>query len=122
MSTSHRHIFLPLGLLLPLFALAQNAHRESAALTINPTETTVHVGQKQTFKAVVKGTQRLEIRWALQEPDGGQITEHGIYTAPRHVGRYHVVVTNERDPSAKAVATVTVVTESDTPDSRRQKF
>jgi hypothetical protein len=38
------------------------------------------------------------------------------------VGRYHVVATSERDPSAKAVATVTVVTESDAPGSRKQKF
>lgn len=122
MSVSHCHIVPTLALLLPLLALSQDVDRKSAALTINPPEATIHVGQKQIFKAVVKGTQRVGIQWALQEPEGGQITEQGIYTAPRHVGRYHVVATSARDSSAKAVATVTVVTESDTPNSSRQKF
>src|SRR5260370_1274549 len=118
MSVSHCRIVLTLALLLPLSAVSQDVHRDSAAVTINPTEATIHVGQKQIFKAVVKSTQRVGIQWAVQEPDGGEITEHGIYTAPRHVGRYHVLATSERDPSAKAVAIVTVVPEYDTPDSR----
>ena len=69
---------------------------------------------------MVKSTQRVGIQWAVQEVDRGQITEHGIYTSPRHVGRDHVVAASERDPSARAVATVTVVTEYDTPDWRKK--
>jgi|KBSMisStaDraftv2_1062788.scaffolds.fasta_scaffold16280_6 hypothetical protein len=111
-----------LALLAPLSAASQDIHRDSAAVTINPSEATIHVGQKQIFKAIIKSTQSAGIQWAVQEPDGGRITQHGIYTAPRQVGRYHVVATSERDPSAKAVATVTVVTESDAPGSRKQKF
>ena len=52
----------------------------------------------------------------MKEANGGQITEHGTYTAPDHLGLYHVVVSSEGDPSARAVARITVVTEYDTPD------
>ena len=120
MSVSHFHIVLTFALLLPASAVSQDVHRDSADVTINPTEATIHVGQKQIFKAVVKSIQRVGIQWAVQEPEGGQITEHGVYTAPRHVGRYHVVATSAHDLSAKAVATVTVVTEYDTPESRKK--
>lgn len=50
----------------------------------------------------------------VRESGGGRITENGIYIAPRHVGRYHLVATSEANPAAKAVATV--VAEYDTPD------
>jgi chitinase len=88
-------------------------------VTINPTEATVHVGEKQTFEAVVQGTQSSGVRWAVQERNGGHITEDGIYTAPRHVGLYHVVAISEESPGAKAVAKVTVVTEYDSPDAQK---
>ena len=117
---SHFQIVQVLALLVPLSALSQDVHRDSHALTINPTEATIHVGHKQGFKAVVRSSQRVGIQWAVQEPDGGEITEHGVYTAPRHVGLYHVTATSERDPSAKAVAIVTVVTEYDPPEIRRK--
>lgn len=116
MSESRFQTVVTVALLLPVSAVPQNVHRDSARVTINPTEATVHVGHKQIFRGFVKGTQSAGIQWAVQEPDGGQITERGIYTAPPRVGLYHVVATSERDPSVKAVVTVTVVTESDTPD------
>lgn len=113
------------ALLLPLaavhFAAAprQDARQVSASVTINPPEATVHVGQTQTFEALVKGTQSTGIRWAVAERNGGRITEDGIYTAPKHVGLYHVVATSEENPEARAFAKVTVVTEYDTPDSQK---
>ena len=107
MSASLFHTVLAVALLFPVSAVPQDR------VTVNPSEATIHVGQKQTFK--VKGVQSAGIQWAVQEPDGGQITERGIYTAPRHVGLYHVIAFSQRDPSMKAVVTVTVVTELDTP-------
>ena len=88
-------------------------------VSINPPEATVHVGQTQMFEAVVKGTHSTGIRWAVEERNGGRITEDGIYTTPRHVGLYHVVATSEENPAVKAVAKVTVVTEYDVPDSQK---
>jgi hypothetical protein len=97
----------------------QQGKLDSASVTINPPEATVHVGQTQTFEAVVKGTRSTGIRWAIAERNGGLITEDGIYTAPRHVGLYHVVATSEEDPGARAFAKVTVVTESDPYDYQK---
>ena len=125
MSLSQFHVVPIVALLLPLSAVPfavtsrQSVNRDSASVTSNPPEATVHMGQTQTFEAVVKGTHSTGIRWAVEERNGGRITEGGIYTAPRHVGLYHVVATSEENPGAKAVAKVTVVTEYDTPDSQK---
>ena len=97
----------------------QSVTQGAVSVTINPPEATVHVGQAQTFEAVVKGTHSTGIRWAVEEHDGGRITEDGVYTAPRHLGLYHVVATSEESPGTKAVAKVTVVTEFDIPDSQK---
>ena len=125
MSMSLVQTVLTAALLLPfdtvhlVAAPRQSARQGSASVTINPPEATVHVGQTQTFEAVVKGTQSTGIRWAVAERNGGRITEDGVYTAPRHVGLYHVVATSEENPEARAFAKVTVVTEYDTPDSQK---
>jgi len=106
--------------LAPCASIAQqNAKRGSASVTISPPEATIHLGEKQTFEAMVKGTQSTGVQWSVVEPNGGQITEDGVYTAPRHVGLYHVVATSEENHSAKGAAKVTVVTEYDTPDSQK---
>ncbi len=97
----------------------QSIRQDSASVTINPPEATVHVGQTQTFQAVVKGTRSTGILWAVAERNGGRITEDGIYTAPRHVGLYHVVATSEENPAARAFAKETVVTEYDPPDYQK---
>jgi hypothetical protein len=125
MSMSLFQTVLTVALLLPFSTVPfaptprQNVKQDSASVTINPPEATVHVGQTQTFEAVVKGTRSTGIRWAVAEPNGGRITEDGIYTAPRHMGLYHVVATSEENPAARAFAKVTVVTESDPPDYQK---
>lgn len=125
MSMSLVQTVLTAALLLPFQtvhlvpAAQQSAGHGSASVTISPPQATVHVGQTQTFEAVVKGTQSTGIRWAVAERNGGRITEDGIYTAPRHVGLYHIVATSEENPDARAFAKVTVVTEYDTPDSQK---
>ena len=125
MSMSLFQTVLTVALLLPFYTVLfaptppQSVRQVASSVTINPPEATVHVGQTQTFEAVVKGTRSTGIRWAVAERNGGRITEDGIYTAPRHVGLYHVVATSEESPDARAFAKVTVVTEYDTPDSQK---
>jgi len=125
MSMSLFQAALTVALLLPFSAVPfattprQSVKQDSASVTINPREATVHVGQTQGFEAIVKGTQSTGIRWAVEERNGGRITEDGIYTAPRHVGLYHIVATSEESPATKVVAKVTVVTEYDTPDPQK---
>jgi hypothetical protein len=92
MTMSHFQTVLTVALLLPFSAVPfaptprQSVKQDSASVTINPHEATVHVGQTQTFEAVVKGTRSTGIRWTIAERDGGRISEDGIYTAPRHLG------------------------------------
>jgi hypothetical protein len=71
MSTGHSWTVLTVALVFPLCAVAfgptprQSVSRESASVTIKPPEATVHVGQTETFEAVVQGTQSTGIRWAV---------------------------------------------------------
>ena len=94
MSMSHFHTVLIAVLLLPFSTLPlgsaprQNVKQGSASVTINPPEATVHVGQTQTFEAIVRGTQSTGIRWTIDERNGGLITEDRIYTAPRRMVRW----------------------------------
>ena len=88
MSMSHFQTLLTFALLLPFSSVPfaptprQSVKQDSISVTIDPPEATVHVGQAQTFEAVVKGTHSTGIRWAVEERNGGRITEDGIYTAP----------------------------------------
>jgi len=120
MGLSQRVLTIALLLQCFPFTLAQSPQlgvkQSPASVAINPHEVTIHAGQRQAFEAVVKGTRSTGTRWAIVERNGGSITEDGIYTAPRHIGLYHVVATSEEDPSAHAFAKVTVVTEYDSPD------
>jgi hypothetical protein len=125
MSMNHFQTVVAVALLLPFSTVPfaptprQSVKQDSASVTIKPPEATVHVGQTQTFEAVVKGTRSTGIRWTVAERDGGRISEDGVYTAPRHVGLYRVVATSEENPAARAFAKVTVVTEYDSPDSQK---
>jgi hypothetical protein len=86
------------------------------SIMIDPPEATVHIGEAQSFMALVNGAVNAGIQWAVQEADGGSITEEGIYTAPKSVGIYHVIAMATIDGAtlAQAVAKVTVVMHYDT--------
>ena len=93
----------------------QSAGRASISLTIEPPKATLFVSEKQKFAAVVKGATGIGIRWAVEEQEGGSISQGGVYTAPRITGIYHITVTSIANPRVKAVGTVTVVAYYDTP-------
>jgi len=93
----------------------QTAGRASISLTIEPHKATLFVGEKQKFAAAVKGATGIGIRWAVEEQEGGSISQGGVYTAPRIIGIYHITATSIANPRVKAVGTVTVVAYYDTP-------
>ncbi len=93
----------------------KSAGQASISLAIEPPNATLFVGEKQKFAAVVKGATSIGIRWAVEEEEGGGISQGGVYTAPRIVGLYHITVTSIANPRVRAVATVTVVAYYDTP-------
>jgi len=103
-----------LFLVFPLsFAPCQGVKKAAILVTVDPPEVTVHVGQTQRFTAAAKGADGAAIRWSVEEKDGGQITEAGVYTAPSAPGIYHVLAISKTSPGARSMAKVTVVTEAD---------
>ena len=82
-------------------------------VTITPTKVTLFAGETQTFVATVVGTDNRSVNWSVEEPDGGAITDMGLYTAPKLQGVYHITATSRARPEANSVATVTVLTYCD---------
>ena len=62
------------------------------------------------FTSVVSGTSDRTVVWEVVEAGGGTIDATGHYAAPATTGQFHVRVSSHADPSAQAVATVTVTT------------
>jgi hypothetical protein len=82
-------------------------------VTITPTKVTLFAGETQTFVATVVGTDNQSVNWSVEEPDGGAITDTGLYTAPKLQGVYHITATSRAKPEANSVASVTVLTYCD---------
>jgi len=119
MSTARFHLRFSLCLLFAALLISASAGQGQASISlkIDPPETTLHVGQTQSFMAIVEGAVNAGIQWAVREADGGSITKEGVYTAPKEIGIYHVIAIASSDGAAlaQAVAKVTVVTHYDTP-------
>ena len=119
MSTARFHPRLSLWLLFAALLISASPGQGQATISImiDPPEATVHIGETQSFMALVNGAVNAGIEWAVQEADGGSITKEGVYTAPKDIGIYHVIAMATIDGAtlAQAVAKVTVVTHYDTP-------
>ncbi len=87
----------------------------SISVSINPPKITLFAGETRRFIASVNGTDEKTVSWAVEEENGGTITDLGLYTAPTIQGVYHVIATSKANPRKKAVATVTVLTYCDPP-------
>jgi hypothetical protein len=85
----------------------------NAEVTITPARMTLFAGESQAFVAAVVGLGDKSVNWAVEEEDGGTITDRGLYTAPKIQGVYHVTATSRGKPAIKAVAAVTVLTYCD---------
>jgi hypothetical protein len=120
MSTARFHpAGLSLYLLFAALLISASAGQGQTTISImiDPPEATVHIGETQSFMALVNGALNAGIQWAVQEADGGSITKEGVYTAPKDIGIYHVIAMATIDGATleRAVAKVTVVTHYDTP-------
>src|SRR2546428_13895017 len=107
MSTARFHPRLSLCLLFAALLISASAGQGQATISImiDPPQTTLHVGETQSFMALVNGAVQAGIQWAVQEAGGGSITKEGVYTAPQEIGIYHVIAmaTMDRDSPAQAV-------------------
>lgn len=82
-------------------------------VTITPTKVTLFAGETQTFVATVVGTENQSVIWAVEEQDGGSITDTGHYTAPKLQGVYQITASSRARPETNSSATVTVLTYCD---------
>ncbi|HYL94018.1 MAG TPA: hypothetical protein VEW69_12780 [Alphaproteobacteria bacterium] len=55
---------------------------ENATVTITPAKVTLFAGEMHTFVTTVVGIRDKTVNWAVEEEDGGTITDSGLYTAP----------------------------------------
>jgi hypothetical protein len=82
--------------------------RVVASLSVEPASPRLQPGASILFRTRMKGLGRDAATWAVKEPEGGEISADGRYTAPSRPGTYHVIATSTADPTAQAIATVTV--------------
>lgn len=79
-----------------------------SGVTITASTASVAGGGTSTFSATVSGATDQGVIWSVVEPNGGSITQEGVYTAPQTAGTYHVRATSVADPSKSGTITVTV--------------
>jgi len=79
-----------------------------SGVTITPSTVSVAGRGTSTFSATVSGATDQGVIWSVVEPDGGSITQEGVYTAPQTAGTYHVRATSLADSSKSGTITVTV--------------
>ncbi len=78
-------------------------------VTVSPSATTVPPSRSTTFSATVDGTKDTAVIWSVQEGTVcGAVTEDGIYKPPAAPAVCHVVATSHADPTATAIASVSV--------------
>jgi hypothetical protein len=77
-------------------------------ITVEPASTQVAPGGSVAFTAAIKGLARNTVKWTVDEPGGGEISEDGRYQPPAKPGTYHVTAVSILDPQASARATVVV--------------
>ncbi|HEY6808386.1 MAG TPA: hypothetical protein VI160_06320 [Gemmatimonadales bacterium] len=92
-------------------ACAGMTERGRVTVAVTPREASVVAGGAVAFTASVSGASgaaSTAVTWSVQEPGGGIVDDHGLYTAPGSAGVYHVTVASALDPSATDTSTVTV--------------
>jgi hypothetical protein len=81
-----------------------------STLSVSPASATLDACKGVSFAAQLPAGTDPAVRWSVLEAGGGTVS-NGTYTAPSAAGTYHVVATSASNPSAQAVATVTVTPE-----------
>lgn len=76
--------------------------------TVDPPSAQVAPGGTVVFSTAVRGLGRGAVKWSVDEPGGGEISEDGRYQAPAKAGTYHVSAVSSVDPQVSARATVVV--------------
>ncbi|HEX9308094.1 MAG TPA: hypothetical protein VF894_11430 [Anaeromyxobacter sp.] len=79
----------------------------SITLALVPASLEIAPGDTAQFTASVTG-EVIDVTWAVEETEGGSVSDTGVYTASETEGTYHVVATSSADASKSTSAVVTV--------------
>ena len=82
--------------------------REQRRMFIRPDVCELEVRETRYFQAVFERVSDQRVRWSVKEPQGGEIDENGMYTAPNTVGVYEIVAESVADPELRASTYVVV--------------
>ncbi len=78
-------LFFGMMLICTNLLLGQASRRPMAlaTVTITPAKMTLFAGESQTFVATVVGLDDKSVSWAVEEENGGTVTDRGVYTRLR---------------------------------------
>jgi len=71
-------------------------------------KTKIYTPETTILSATVSGIANREIIWSIVEPDGGTISNAGLYTPPDRAGTFQVIATSAADTTKFASATIQV--------------
>jgi len=84
---------------------SNNNHQGGVPLTLNTTKSAALINQTVQFTASVPAD------WSVTEPNGGSITNEGLYTTPANTGTFHIVAKSRENSAQTATASVDVAAE-----------
>ena len=82
--------------------------REQRRLFLRPDVCELEVRGTQYFQAIFENVSDQRVKWSVKEPQGGEINENGMYTAPNTAGVYEVVAESAAHPELRASTYVVV--------------
>ena len=82
--------------------------REQRRIFIRPDVCELEVRETCYFQALFENVSDQRVRWSVKEPQGGEIDENGLYTAPNTVGVYEIVAESLAHPELRASTYVVV--------------
>jgi len=75
---------------------------------LRPDVCELEMRETQYFQALFENVSDQRVKWSVKEPQGGEIDENGMYTAPNTMGVYEVVAESEAHPELRASTYVVV--------------
>ncbi|MFI3174337.1 MAG: hypothetical protein R3Y53_03930 [Bacillota bacterium] len=84
------------------------AEMNEVSVEVTPNTVTVAPKEKVKLDAKIIGSDSQECRFAVVEPEGGQISTQGLYEAPTKEGVYEIIVESVQYPTKKATAYIVV--------------
>lgn len=87
---------------------AEMRAKENVVVKIVPDIQKLKPLERIRFKAEVEGSENKTVTWSVNDSDGGNIDENGLYQAPSAPGTYEIVASSNADEESRTSAFVIV--------------